>query len=196
MKLSPNMLPISSSHLTIGAKLQPGGDRSTQCQRNKACPDRNPGCPAHQQQRIVAEIEKQFSRLDEAVASLKRGKANLKRYKASVLKAAVEGKLTEDWRKRHPDVEPASNFLERILLERRAKWSGRGKYKEPETPDATGLPSLPKGWTWATVDQVAAPEPNSLTDGPFGFKPQDRALQRNRPSRNLPSEYRRRCVRE
>ena len=47
-----------------------------------------------QQKRIVAEIEKQFSRLDEAVANLKRVKANLKRYKAAVLKAAVEGKLT------------------------------------------------------------------------------------------------------
>ena len=70
---------------------------------------------------IVAEIEKQFSRLDEAVANLKRVKANLKRYKASVLKAAVEGKLTEDWRKQHPDVEPASKLLERILAERREK---------------------------------------------------------------------------
>ena len=55
--------------------------------------------PLDQQKRIVAEIEKQFSRLDEAVANLKRVKANLKRYKAAVLKAAVEGKLTEDWRK-------------------------------------------------------------------------------------------------
>ncbi|TKB78761.1 MAG: hypothetical protein E8D42_04835 [Nitrospira sp.] len=49
--------------------------------------------PFHEQQEIVAEIEKQFSRLDEAVANLKRVKANLKRYKASVLKAAVEGAL-------------------------------------------------------------------------------------------------------
>ena len=52
-----------------------------------------PVAPATQQDRIVAEIEKQFSRLDEAVANLKRVKANLKRYKAAVLKAAVEGKL-------------------------------------------------------------------------------------------------------
>lgn len=46
-----------------------------------------------EQRRIVAEIERQFSRLDEAVANLKRVKANLKRYKAAVLKAAVEGTL-------------------------------------------------------------------------------------------------------
>lgn len=60
-----------------------------------------PIAPVEEQNRIVAEIEKQFSRLDEAVDNLKRVKANLKRYKASVLKAAVEGKLTEEWRKKN-----------------------------------------------------------------------------------------------
>jgi type I restriction enzyme S subunit len=46
-----------------------------------------------EQYRIVAEIEKQFSRLDEAVANLKRVKANLKRYKAAVLQSAVDGRI-------------------------------------------------------------------------------------------------------
>jgi len=127
-----------------------------------------PIAPQDQQKQIVAEIEKQFSRLDEAVVNLKRIKANLKRYKAAVLKAAVEGKLTEAWRKAHPHVEPASKLLERILIERRAKWSGRGKFKEPTISETNDLPLLPKSWTWATVDQLAAPEPNSITDGPFG----------------------------
>ncbi|WP_374616580.1 restriction endonuclease subunit S [Thauera aminoaromatica] len=49
--------------------------------------------PLCDQHRIVAEIEKQFSRLDEAVANLKRVRANLKHYRAAVLKAAVEGCL-------------------------------------------------------------------------------------------------------
>jgi type I restriction enzyme S subunit len=78
--------------------------------------------PFDEQELVVAEIEKQFSRLDEAVASLKRIQVNLKRYKAAVLKAAVEGKLTEQWRKDHPNVEPADQLLKRILAERRAKW--------------------------------------------------------------------------
>jgi len=126
------------------------------------------------QQRIVAEIEKQFSRLDEAVASLKRIQANLKRYKAAVLKAAVEGKLTEQWRKDHPAVEPADQLLKRILAERRAKWeaeelgkmkakgikpkddSWKKKYKEPAGPDTANLPGLPDGWMWATVEQLTS----------------------------------------
>ncbi|HSL06015.1 MAG TPA: restriction endonuclease subunit S [Nitrospiraceae bacterium] len=111
--------------------------------------------PPDQQKNIVGEIEKQFSRLDEAVANLKRVKANLKRYKASVLKAAVEGKLTEDWRKQHPNVESASKFLELILAERREKWCGKGKYEEPSAPEITALSSLPKGWMWALVEQLS-----------------------------------------
>jgi type I restriction enzyme S subunit len=49
--------------------------------------------PLDQQEVLVAELEKQFSRLDEAATNFKRVKANLKRYKASVLKAAVEGEF-------------------------------------------------------------------------------------------------------
>ena len=110
-----------------------------------------PVAPLSQQGLIVAEIEKQFSRLDEAVATLKRVKANLKRYKA-----AVEGKLTEAWRKQHSNVEPASKLLKRILAERRVKWSCKGKYKELPIPDATILPRLPQTWTWSSVETICS----------------------------------------
>ena len=49
--------------------------------------------PLPAQRRIVAEIEKQFTRLDAGVAALRRVQANLKRYRAAVLKAACEGRL-------------------------------------------------------------------------------------------------------
>ncbi|MDF1554521.1 MAG: restriction endonuclease subunit S [Deferrisomatales bacterium] len=123
--------------------------------------------PIAQQKRIVAEIEKQFSRLDEAVANLKRVQANLKRYKAAVLKAAVEGKLTEEWRKQHPEVEPADQLLERILAERRGTAAGealaghttrastkRVLAREPEEPDSHHLPDLPGSWTWARMEDL------------------------------------------
>ncbi len=44
-----------------------------------------------EQQRIVLEIEKQFTRLDAAVIALRRARANLKKYRAAVLNAACEG---------------------------------------------------------------------------------------------------------
>ena len=123
------------------------------------------------QQEIVAEIEKQFSRLDEAVAGLKRIKASLKRYKAAVLKAAVEGKLTEEWRKVHPNVEPASELLKRIRTERKKKWEEKNpgkKYKEPAAPDTSSLPELPEGWVWVSLQQVF----ETITDGDHQPPPQ------------------------
>jgi type I restriction enzyme S subunit len=113
--------------------------------------------PISEQHRIVAEIEKQFTRLEAGVAALRCVQANLKRYRAAVLKAACEGRLV-----------PTEALLARILTERRKNWQGRGKYKEPAAPNTVRLTPLPEGWTWATVEQLAAPEPNSITDGPFG----------------------------
>jgi type I restriction enzyme S subunit len=120
--------------------------------------------PLPEQQRIVDALEQQFSRLDAGVAALRQAKARLKRYRAAVLKAAVEGKLTEEWRAEHPTTEPASKLLERILAERRAKWEAdlrakgndpsKVKYAEPAKPDVESLPELPEGWCWARAEQL------------------------------------------
>ena len=130
--------------------------------------------PLDQQKLIVAEIEKQFSRLDEAVANLKRAKANLKRYKAAILKAAVEGKLTEEWRKRNPDVEPASELLEHIVSKRHATWNRnivsrhKKKYVKAKGPEVKGLPSIPSTWIWATLPQLG-----ELNRGKSKHRPRD-----------------------
>ena len=114
------------------------------------------------QKRIVAEIEKQFSRLDEAVANLKRVKANLKRYKAAVLKAAVEGKLTEEWRKAHPDIEPARKLIERVEQPPRPnRYKTRSKDLIKGHPAlAVGNPGteLPAGWSWTPLIDIARME--------------------------------------
>ncbi len=138
--------------------------------------------PLDEQRRIVAEIEKQFTRLDAGVAALKRVQANLKRYRGSVLKAACEGRLVQTEASRSgvsplnkqkrqdaaSTFEPASVLLERILEQRRKNWAGRGKYKEPNAPDISKLPELPGGWVWASVEQLSSPEKYALAIGPFG----------------------------
>ena len=119
--------------------------------------------PLSEQHRIVAEIDKQFTRLDASVASLKRAQGNLKRYRSSVLKAACEGRLVpaeaELAQAEGRDYEPAGQLLECILAERRGHWSARrkrrGKYKEPVPPETAGLPELPAGWVWCNLGQMA-----------------------------------------
>jgi type I restriction enzyme S subunit len=133
-----------------------------------------------QQRRIVAEIEKQFTRLEAGVAALRRVQANLKRYRAAVLKAACEGRLVPTEAEltaknakstktkpaslsassalsavKNSGYETGAQLLARILTERRQNWQGRGQYKEPAAPDTAGLPPLPKGWTRATVGQLS-----------------------------------------
>ena len=99
-----------------------------------------PIAPSEQQKRIVAKIEKLFSHIDAGIEALKKAKQLLKQYRQSVLKAAVTGELTKEWREvNKADLEPASDvhgstsavvagregaaqLLERILKERRQKW--------------------------------------------------------------------------
>ena len=116
--------------------------------------------PLDEQRRIVAEIEKQFTRLEAGVVGLLRVQANLKRYRAAVLKAACEGKLVateaELARQEGRAYETGAQLLERVLTERRQKWSGKGKYKEPAKPAMADLPELPEGWIWASIEQLSA----------------------------------------
>ena len=111
-----------------------------------------------EQREIVAEIEKQFTRLEAGVAGLLRVQANLKRYRAAVLKAACEGKLVpteaELSHQEGRTYETGAQLLERILTERRQKWNGKGKYKEPVKPDTANLPTLPDGWAWASLESI------------------------------------------
>jgi len=127
--------------------------------------------PGNEQIRIADKLDELLSDLDAGVAALERVRAKLKHFRAAVLKAAVEGALTADWRDKHPDAEPASDLLARILAERRRRWEKaqlqkfkaagkappkdwREKYEEPAAPENTKLPSLPDGWTVASMDAL------------------------------------------
>ena len=149
---------------------------------------RVPLAPHSEQHRIVAKIESLFARIDKGVAALKRAQDNLERYRASVLKSAVDGRLTEQWRKENPPEETGGQLLQRILAERRKGWemgqlalfaakdrkphrNWKARYKEPMAPNTNGLPRLPTGWCWATVDQIVCSMVNGYgkrSDSPGG----------------------------
>ena len=128
--------------------------------------------PKAEQIRIVEKLEELLSDLDAGVAELKAAQRKLAQYRQSLLKAAVEGALTADWRAVHGQPqETGAELLQRILSERRARWEQKqlakfaeqgkappkgwqAKYTEPVAPDLSDLPPLPGGWTWASVGQL------------------------------------------
>lgn len=143
--------------------------------------------PKNEQSRIISKIEELFSDLDKGEENLRLVQKLIERYRQSVLKAAVTGELTREWREKNKDkLESGEELLERILKARRKAWeeaelakirakgqepkddTWKMKYKEPKGPDTSGLPKLPEGWVWATPIQIEAPVPNALTIGPFG----------------------------
>lgn len=126
--------------------------------------------PLLEQRRIVAKLDALTERSRRAKAALDAIPALIEKFKQSVLAAAFRGDLTADWRAAHPDVEPASELLARIRVERRRRWeeaelaklTAKGKaptddrwkarYEEPEPVDASELPELPRGWAWACLE--------------------------------------------
>lgn len=143
--------------------------------------------PKYEQLRVVDKIEELFSELDAGVKELESAQTKLGQYRQSLLKSAVVGSLTEQWRAENSTQvqETGEQLLTRILKQRREQWqqqklaefaeksktppkNWQEAYPEPVQPDTTDLPELPEGWVWASVAQVASELPYSLAIGPFG----------------------------
>jgi len=131
----------------------------------------SPVAPRVEQTRIVSKLEEMLSDLDAGVAELKAAQKKLAQYSQSLLKAAGEGTLTAEWRNKNTPTESGVQLLQRILIERRARWEAKQlakfeeqgknppkdwqkKYPEPVQPDTTDLPELPDGWLWASLDML------------------------------------------
>lgn len=137
-----------------------------------------PVAPLNEQRRISFKIEELFSRIDEGERALERVSKLVERYRQSVLKAAVTGELTRNWREERKaagqPIESGEVLLTRILAARREAWeqaelskmqaksitpeddAWKKKYKEAVPTDCSELVELPDGWTWASIDEVAA----------------------------------------
>jgi len=129
--------------------------------------------PEAEQIRIVEKLEELLSDLDDGIAELKNAQIKLGQYRQSLLKSAVDGSLTTEWRKQNSNniTETGVQLLARILKQRRQHWEKKklaefaakdkappknwqAKYPEPVLPDTSELPELPKDWVWVSLDML------------------------------------------
>ena len=128
--------------------------------------------PLNEQRRIVAKIEALMARSARAKEALDAIPALLDRYRQSVLAAAFRGDLTTDWRAQHPNVEPASELLERIFKHPcriRKKYKHHGRRLPGLDDDATSVSSandsdlgtnpyeVPQAWIWSNAASIVEP---------------------------------------
>lgn len=102
-----------------------------------------PLAPYNEQLRIVGKVEELFSYLDAGVESLFRVQVQLKRYRQTVLKAAFEGKLTEEWRKAN------KGKVKLTLLSEEQNSSNLPPI------DTTSLQRLPEQWSWVRLRKIS-----------------------------------------
>lgn len=132
-----------------------------------------PIAPSDEQRRIVARIEELFGEIEAGEQELEKAREELAAYRRAVLKAAVTGELSREWRQKHVSNETSAELLTRILAEHRGTWERteftrlvakecapkgavwKARYKMPAgAPDVTRLPELPPSWTWCSVEQA------------------------------------------
>jgi len=92
----------------------------------------------------------------------------LRQLRQQVLQEAIEGKLTVEWRKKHPELvsceNHASKLLEKIKAEKE-RLIKEGKIRNetsiPLVPDVARQFILPNGWTWCRLGDICF----KITDG-------------------------------
>jgi type I restriction enzyme, S subunit len=147
--------------------------------------------PVAEQESIVSKLTATLSALERGQMALRKVQEGIDKYRATVLTAAVTGEVTRNWRanqrqSKGPNTETAEILLQRLLAARRTRWEElelerlrekgdaaiddkwKSRYLEPAQPRVDDPPELPDSWAWASVDQLAAHDERSITDGPFG----------------------------
>lgn len=114
--------------------------------------------PEATQRRIVAQIEELFAEVDDGEVALTRTQGELETYRKALLKAAVTGELTADWRAASPPAETGSDLLKRILADRREQREGGAKTPKRNTTPLDHQGELafdfPENWTCAAIGQL------------------------------------------
>lgn len=112
--------------------------------------------PSKDRQRIIAaRVDELFAEIDDGEAALARARDDLATWRKALLKAAVTGELTADWRAANPPVETGADLLANLILKKEASNRAKKSTQSDVEFRKGDLPALPLEWTWSTVGQIA-----------------------------------------
>lgn len=103
-----------------------------------------PLAPLSEQKRIVARIDGLFAEISEGQAALAQARRGLETFRRAMLRSAVTGQLTEDWRRSNCISEDDKQLL--LQIKRLSTEQG--------STSMEGLPSLPPDWLWVRAADV------------------------------------------
>jgi type I restriction enzyme S subunit len=132
--------------------------------------------PLDEQCRIVPRVDALFAEIDEGMAALTAARKGLDTFRRGLLKAAVTGELTKDWRAENPVIETGHQLITRIVKHRaeRAPGKGRGRQNaDGYPPDTSALPSLPESWVWVALGDLILEIQAGLNVSAKGRPPQE-----------------------
>jgi type I restriction enzyme, S subunit len=136
-----------------------------------------PLAPLAEQRRIVARVDALFAEIAEGEAALAAARKGLDTFRRALLKAAVTGELTKDWRATNLISRTGRDLLACIAKER-ANQSGRARRVAGPAPlDTSILPQLPGGWGWATLGGIAESVRNGTSAAPRAASNQHEILR-------------------
>lgn len=111
------------------------------------------------QREIIERFKSIVAEEDELKSELTRQQALLKKLRQQILQEAIEGKLTADWRAQNTDVEPASELLKRIAVEKAQLVKDKKIKPQKPLPPITDEEKpfeVPPGWEWCRIGELSS----------------------------------------
>ncbi len=137
-----------------------------------------PLSPLAEQRRIVARVDELFAEIAEGEVALAAARQGLDTFRSALLKAAVTGELTKDWRAANKVSENGHDLLARITKNHVNRDGRAGRVTASVAPLNTSiLPQLPSGWDWAALGLIAGSVRNGTSAAPHATSNQHEILR-------------------
>ena len=109
------------------------------------------------QKNIVKEISSQLEKTEQLSSEIEKQKSYAKQLRQNILQEAIEGKLTADWRKKHPVQKGNPNYDAQALFEKiqaeKLETKSTKKTVAPIAKDEIPF-EIPTNWKWVRLGEI------------------------------------------